>query len=241
MAAMPTSPGVTREVVSYVRRSARMNPSQERAWDTLASGMVIDVPPRETSTSIATDARVDWAAAFGRRAPLIVEIGSGTGHALAAVAAAHPAHNVVAFEVYRPAVASAMARVSREGLGNVRFVVADGAEGLRRLFSPQSIGDLLVFFPDPWHKARHHKRRLITRGLADLVASRLVPGGSWRLATDWADYAEAMREVLDPHPRLVNPHGGWAPRWEVRPLTKYEQRGLDAGRRIYDLTYTVRP
>lgn len=217
-----------------------MNPSQQRAWDTLGENLVIDVPARATSTSIATDARVDWQAAFGRSAPVVVEIGSGTGQALAAVAAAFPDHNVISFEVYKPAVASAMARISREGLTNVRFVVADGAEGLVRLFSPGSIRELLVFFPDPWHKARHHKRRLVTTEMADVVASRLTPGGLWRLATDWADYAEAMRAVLDPHPALRNVHDDWAPRWAIRPVTKYEERGTSAGRRIFDLTYTTR-
>lgn len=237
---MSTAPRVHREVVSYVRRSTRMNPSQHKAWTTLRSGLVVDVPTRETTTSIAPDAHVDWVAAFGRAAPLIVEIGSGTGDSLVAVAAAHPEHNVVAFEVYSPAVASAMARVNREGLGNVRFVVADGAEGLARLFGPGSITELHTFFPDPWHKKRHHKRRLVNRRFADLVADRLVPEGRWRIATDWADYAAQIRDLLDHHSGLLNLHQGWAPRWPVRPITRFEERGLAAGRPILDLTYAAR-
>lgn len=238
---MPTpGPRIHRDVVSYVRRSSRMNPSQQRAWDTLRHQLVVPVAPGERSTSIASGARVDWEAVFGRTAPLVVELGSGTGEALAGVAAAFPDRNVVSFEVYRPAVASAMATVARQGLGNVRFVVADGSEGLLRLFEPASIVELLVFFPDPWQKARHHKRRLITANFADLVASRLATGGVWRLATDWADYAEAMRDLLDRHPAFENRFGGPAPRWELRPVTKYEARGRAAGREIIDLCYVRR-
>ncbi|WP_309224323.1 tRNA (guanosine(46)-N7)-methyltransferase TrmB [Propioniciclava sp. MC1683] len=233
----PDRPRVHREVVSYVRRSARMNASQEKAWTTLADDLVIRVPARELSTSVHPDAHVDWAATFGREAPLFVEIGSGRGEALVALAEQHPEANVVAFEVFQPAVASTLSRINRHGVTNVRVVLANGVEGLEHLFAPATVAELWTFFPDPWHKPRHHKRRLVSPEFAELVASRLVPGGQWRLATDWADYAEAMREVLDVAPGLVNVHGGWAPRWAERPLTKYEQRGLDAGREVHDLTY----
>lgn len=233
----PDRPRIHREVVSYVRRSARMNPSQEKAWTTLADRYVVDVPARELSTSVHPDARVDWAATFGRTAPLFVEIGSGRGEALVAIAEQHPEADVVAFEVFQPAVASTLSRINRHGLTNVRVVLANGVEGLERLFAPGSVAQLFTFFPDPWHKPRHHKRRLVSPEFAALVASRLTPDGTWRLATDWADYAEAMREVLDVAPGLANVHGGWAPRYAERPLTKYEQRGLDAGRAVFDLTY----
>lgn len=224
-------------MVSYVRRSARMNASQEKAWATLADRFVVPVPQRELSTSVHPDARVDWAAEFGRAAPLFVEIGSGRGEALVALAEQHPEADVVAFEVFQPAVASTLSRINRHGVTNVRVVLANGVEGLEHLFGPASITELWTFFPDPWHKPRHHKRRLVSPEFAALVASRLTPAGVWRLATDWADYAEAMREVLDVAPGLANVHGGWAPRWEQRPVTKYEQRGLAAGRSIRDLTY----
>ena len=214
-----------------------MNASQEKAWTTLADDLVIRVPARELSTSVHPDAHVDWAATFGREAPLFVEIGSGRGEALVALAEQHPEANVVAFEVFQPAVASTLSRINRHGVTNVRVVLANGVEGLEHLFAPATVAELWTFFPDPWHKPRHHKRRLVSPEFAELVASRLVPGGQWRLATDWADYAEAMREVLDVAPGLVNVHGGWAPRWAERPLTKYEQRGLDAGREVHDLTY----
>ena len=235
---MPAAPRrVHREVVSYVRRSARMSDSQRRAWDAHAERFVVDVPARDLSTSIAPDARVDWSAEFGRGAPLVVEIGPGAGETLAAVAAARPEVDVVAFEVYQPAVASLLSRVARADLTNVRVVLANGVEGLERLVAPGTLTELWTFFPDPWHKARHHKRRLVSPALADLVASRLVEGGRWRLATDWPDYAEWMRATLDPHPGLRNVHDGWAPRWDARPLTRYEARGLAAGRPVHDLTY----
>lgn len=228
---------IHRDVVSYVRRSGRMNAAQQRAWDLYHEDGVVELPAGERVTSIATDAQIDWAGVFGREAPLLVEIGSGTGHAVTALAQAHPHANVIAFEVYTPAVASTLGRLARHGVDNVRLVIADGAQALATIFEPATISELWTFFPDPWHKARHHKRRLVSPEFAAIVSSRLVPGGRWRLATDWADYAEAMREVLDAEPGLHNEYDGWAPRWELRPVTKYEQRGRVAGREIYDLSY----
>ncbi|MDO5498687.1 MAG: tRNA (guanosine(46)-N7)-methyltransferase TrmB [Propionibacteriaceae bacterium] len=229
--------------MSFVRRSTRMNPSQEKAWAT-RERYLVEVPRRETSTSIAPGARIDWPGVFGREAPLVVEIGSGTGDSLAVMAAAAPDRDHVAFEVFRPALASTMIKLTAAGLTNVRLVDANGVEGLRELFVPGSIAELWTFFPDPWHKARHHKRRLVDAGFAALVASRLTPTGVWRIATDWADYAEHCREVLDDHPDLINEYagsGGLAPRLAARPITKYERRGLAAGRRVFDLTYHRRP
>lgn len=228
-------------MVSYVRRSARMNPSQEKAWAAHAPRLVVEVPRGDRSTSIRPDAGVDWSATFGREAPLMIEIGSGRGEALAALAAAHPEANVVAFEVFQPAVASALSLLARAGIDNVRIVLADGAQGLRRLVGPGELAQLWTFFPDPWHKARHHKRRLVDPGFAALAASRLATGAHWRLATDWEDYALAMREVLDAAPGLAPAPGadadGWAPRYADRPVTKYEARGAAAGRTIHDLDY----
>lgn len=234
---MPATASIHRDVVSYVRRSGRMNESQHRAWDAHHDAWVVDLPRGERQTSISPEASVDWTAAFGREAPLKVEIGSGTGHAITALAEAMPDANLVAFEVFEPAVASTLGRLARHGVTNVRLVVADGVQALATLFGEASVSELWTFFPDPWHKARHHKRRLVGPDFAALVASRLEPGGVWRLATDWDDYADAMRDVLDAEPGLVDCHDGWAPRYELRPLTKYEQRGLDAGRTIHDLAY----
>jgi len=239
MAAMPTSAPITRDVVSYARRSARMNSSQQRSWDA-NQHLLIELPAGQRITSVAAEAHIDWTAAFGRNSALMVEIGSGTGHAITALAQANPQANLVAFEVFTPAVASTLGRLARHEVENVRLVVADGAQALATVFEEASITELWTFFPDPWHKARHHKRRLVSTKFAQLVASRLTPDGVWRLATDWVDYAEAIRETLDAAPGLRNLYDGWAPRFPGRPVTKYEQRGLDAGRRIYDLTYQRR-
>lgn len=231
-------PRVHREVVSFVRRSARMNQSQQRNWDTWHSRYLVEVPRTERSTSVHPDATVDWAEVFHRSAPLIVEIGSGNGEALAATALARPDANVVAFEVFEPAVATTMGRLARHQVDNVKIVLADGVEGLTQLFGSGHLAEIHVFFADPWHKARHHKRRLVNDSFAELVSDRLQPQGVLRLATDWADYAEWMREVLDQAPALRNEYpAAWAPRFPTRPVTKYEQRGIDAGRTILDLTY----
>ncbi|WGT47945.1 tRNA (guanosine(46)-N7)-methyltransferase TrmB [Tessaracoccus lacteus] len=233
----PLPPRLHRDVVSFVRRSTRMNESQMKAWERYEKAFVVDVPRGDMSTSIADDARVDWVAAFGREAPLIVEIGSGAGDSLAPMAEGRPDANVVAFEVFEPAVASTLGRLGRHGIGNVRVVVADGAQGLAKLFDDGSVSELWTFFADPWHKKRHHKRRLVGTDFADAVVAKLAPGGLWRLATDWEDYALWMREHLDGFAGLENVHGGWAPRLAERPVTKYERKGLEAGRVVFDLTY----
>lgn len=214
-----------------------MNPSQARAWNLWAERFVLDVPRRDRSTTIAPGTVIDWEEVFGRTAPLVVEIGSGAGDSLVPMAAARPETDFVAFEVFQPAVASTLGHLGREDIGNVRVVLADGQQGLEQLFAHGSVAELWTFFADPWHKSRHHKRRLVGTDFADVVASRLVPGGLWRLATDWADYATWQKNVLDAQPGLANVHGGWAPRLEARPVTRYEARGLDAGRQIFDLTY----
>lgn len=224
-------------MVSYVRRSTRMRPAMRAALDTHGPRFVIQVASGERSTSLAPDAQVDWDETFGRSAPLAVDIGPGHGESVVAYAQSHPDTNVVGFEVFQPALAAAVARVNSAGLTNVRFVASDGAEGLTLLFHPASVTHLATYFPDPWHKTRHHRRRLISARFAALVASRLVIGGRWNLATDWEDYALAMRSTLDSTTGLVNAHPGWAPRPPDRPVTKYEARGLAAGRTIRDLEY----
>lgn len=232
---------VRRGVVSFVRRSARMNPRQTRAWDAYSDHWVLDVPRAETDTSIDPTYAVDLNQTFGRKAPLIVEIGPGMGNSLIPMAKAHSHANVLAFEVFQPAVAQILARLARESVDNVRVVQADAVEGLTTVVPPASVDQLWMFFPDPWHKSRHHKRRLLSSEFADLAASVLKPGGVWRLATDWADYATAMRAVLEAHDGFVSEYpGGWAPRWEERPITRFEHRGIEAGRRIFDLSYRRR-
>ena len=227
-----------RDVVSFVRRSNRMRPNQRRAWEAYRDRFVLEVPRLDTSTSVHPAASLDLEKAFGRDAELIVEIGPGTGESLVPMAKARPQANVLAFEVYQPAIARMLAQLARNGLDNVRIVEADAVAAMEYLVPVRSVDEIWLFFPDPWHKARHHKRRLLTPEFAALSAARLKPLGIWRIATDWADYAERMREVLDSDPSFANLHpSGWAPRWDGRPVTHFEQRGLDAGRQIFDLAY----
>lgn len=214
-----------------------MRPPQRRAWESQRHRFLVEVQRDQTSTSVAAGRPLDLAGVFGRDAPLIVEIGPGTGESLVPMALQFRAANLLAFEVYQPALARVIGSLSDAGLDHVRVVDADAVDGLSHLLPPESINSLWMFFPDPWPKARHHKRRILSPAFADLVASRLKPGARWRLATDWAHYAGQMRDVLDGHPRFRNEHRGWAPRWGVRPITRFEQRGLDAGRSVLDLTY----
>lgn len=229
---------VHRDVVSYVRRSARMRPNQRQSWEDHHDRFVIEVARGETSTSVHPEAHVDLVSAFGRVAPLIVEIGPGTGESLVLMAAARPDADVLAFEVYQPAIAQILGRLVASGVGNVRVIEADAEASLQRLIPDGAIEELWTFFPDPWHKSRHHKRRLLSHSFVSLAATRLRVGGVWRLATDWADYADQMRRVLDDSPAFENASGDeWAPRLKSRPLTRFERRGLDAGRHVYDLCY----
>jgi tRNA (guanine-N7-)-methyltransferase len=216
-----------REVLTYARRGSRFTPRQQAAWDAHHESWVIP------------DAAVDqpdfrWADWFGREAPIVVEIGSGVGEATAALAPTVSAYDVLAFEVWRPGVADGLWRVAESGATNVRFCSVDAVWSMEHLFGPGEVAGLWTFFPDPWQKKRHHKRRLVTPGFAALAASRLAPGATWRLATDWADYAEQMVEVLDAEPALS---GGVVQRWEERPVTRFERKGLAAGRSITDLAY----
>ncbi len=239
----PRAPRVHREVTSFVRRSTRMRPVHLRAWERLRHAYVLEVPQRSTSTSVAPGHPLDPSAVFGREAPLVVEIGPGTGESLVAMAAARPEVDVLAFEVYLPGVARAVHRLHETGVTNVRLLQTDAVDGLTHLLGPGSVAELWTFFPDPWPKAKHHKRRLVDHAFAHLAADRLRPGGQWRLATDWADYADQMRTVLDTHPDLATAAisaDGWADRDPDRPLTRFEQRGIDAGRVVRDLRYRRR-
>ncbi len=216
-----------REVLSYSRRGNRFTPSQAEAWERHAADWVI---PDEA----VDDPGFAWSRWFGREAPLVVEIGPGVGEATGVLAAARPDHDVLALEVWRPGVAAALAEVAAAGATNVRFCAVDAAWVLEHLVAPDSLAGLWTFFPDPWPKTRHHKRRLVGRDFASLAASRLAPGAEWRLATDWADYAEQMREVLDAEPHL---EGGEVERWADRPVTKFERKGLAVDRAITDFCY----
>ncbi len=217
-----------REVLTYSRRGSRFTPRQQQAWDEYAGRWW--VPDEAVDQPGFT-----LAGLFDRPAPLIMEIGSGIGESTATLAAARPAYNVVAFEVWLPGVADTLGRLADAGLDNVRMVSVDAVWSMEQLLSPGELAELWTFFPDPWHKKRHHKRRLLNPDFVRLAATRLAPGATWRLATDWADYAEQMVEVLDAEPLLS---GGVVPRWAERPVTKFERRGLAADREITDLAYT---
>jgi tRNA (guanine-N7-)-methyltransferase len=219
-----------REVLTYSRRGSRFTPSQQESWDAHHRHWVI---PDET----VDDPSFGWVGEFGRAAPLVVEIGSGIGEATAALAASRPAYDVVALEVWRPGVAHTLGLLAEAGAENVRLLSVDAVWCLEQLFGPGDLEELWTFFPDPWPKKRHHKRRLVNPEFAALAASRLRPGGVWRLATDWADYAHEMRVVLDAETALA---GGVVPRWQERPVTKFERKGVAAGRQIVDLAYRRR-
>jgi tRNA (guanine-N7-)-methyltransferase len=217
----------------YIRRRGRMTRAQARALDELYADRC--VPP--------DGAPLDADALFGRRAPIAVEIGFGMGHALAGLAANHPDWNCLGIEVYRPGIGALLHQCQARGLDNVRILEGDARAAFRERLAPRSVHRIHVFFPDPWPKARHHKRRLIEPAFAALLASRLEIGGRLLLATDWADYAEGMLEVLDAEPGLRNlaPGGGYFPQPADRATTRFEQRGLRLGHAVFDLAYEAVP
>jgi tRNA (guanine-N7-)-methyltransferase len=224
--------------VSFVRRSGRMSEAQERAWEHLAQHYVLTVPRDAAATSVARESHLDPAEVWGRVAPLIVEIGSGQGHAIIAAAVSRPEVNFLAVEVFRAGLARTMLDAERGGIGTLRLVEANAPEVLEHLLPAASVTEVWVFFPDPWHKHKHTKRRLVTSEFAAVAARALAPGGVLRLATDWEEYARSMRAVLDAAPGLVRGfEGEWAPRFEGRVLTAFERKGARAGRAIRDLAY----
>ncbi|CAN5234027.1 MAG: tRNA (guanosine(46)-N7)-methyltransferase TrmB [Nocardioides sp.] len=218
---------VMREVLSYARRGNRLVGPQQASWDAHASAWLV---PEEAFD----EPGFDPASYFDREAELIVEIGGGMGESTAALAVANPDANILGFEVWRPGVAETFGRLAKIGATNVRMCMVDAAWTIRNRLAPDSVSLMTTFFPDPWHKSRHHKRRIVNLENAAGFASRLAPGGVWRLATDWPEYAEQMVEVLDAVPTLS---GGLTDRWDGRPLTKFERKGIRAGRPITDLAY----
>ena len=217
---------------SFVVRAGRIGPGQVRALAELA--------PRFVLPFVAAGP-VDFAVAFDRAAPLVVEIGFGMGSTTALMAAAAPERNFLGIEVHPPGVGALLQRIDEADLANVRIVQHDAVEVLESMIASASLAAVHVFFPDPWHKKRHHKRRLIQPAFVRLLSSRLAPGATLHCATDWEPYAEQMLEVLSAEPSLVNAVGtGFAPRPASRPLTKFEQRGIDRGHGVWDLLFTKR-
>lgn len=215
-----------------------MSEAQERAWAELATFYAIDVERDAAATSIRPGTTVDPVAVFGRRSPLVVEIGSGQGHAIVHAAAAAPDTDFLAVEVFRAGLARTMLDADRVGIRNLRVVEANAPEVLEHLLPEASVDELWVFFADPWHKAKHNKRRLIAPAFPPLAARALRDGGVLRLATDWHDYALQMRDVLADAADFTRDFDGeWAPRFAGRTMTAFERKGLAKGREICDLAY----
>ena len=212
---------------SYVLRQGRFSPAQQKAYAELMPRYGVPYG----------DAPLDFAAVFGRRAPAVVEIGSGMGETTVDIAAAHPDTDYLAIEVHAPGVGALLRRVAERGLGNVRVVQHDAVEVLRDMVPPASLAAIHVFFPDPWPKKRHHKRRLVQPEFAALAASRLAPGGRLHAATDWQEYADHMLGVLSEVSGMRNSAADFAPRPPWRPETKFEKRGRGLGHGVWDLVF----
>jgi len=216
-----------RPVRSYVLRGGRLGPGQERALLEIGPRFVLPFGARA----------VDLGTAFGRGAPRIVEIGFGMGEATATVAAAMPGYDFIAIEVHEAGVGALLRRIGEQSLSNVRIVRHDAVDVLREMIAPASLAGVHLWFPDPWPKKRHHKRRLMQPAFASLAASRLAPGGYLHCATDWQPYAEQMLAVLAGEPLLANTAAGYAPRPPWRPATKFERRGVALGHGVWDLLF----
>lgn len=214
---------------------ARRGDALDRLWPAL--GFSVHDPDLGLAPT-GPDGTLDAARLFGRTAPVVLEIGSGMGDATAEMAAADPARDYLAVEAHLPGIAHLLTLVEDRGLTNVRVAHGDALDLVRRVVAPGSLDAVHVFFPDPWPKARHHKRRIIAPAHVALLRSRLVLGGTLHLATDWAPYAEQMLEVVTADEGLANAHPGYAPRPAHRPVTKFERRALDAGRPVHDLVAT---
>ncbi len=224
---MTDDSGAHSRIRSYVLRAGRVGSGQARALAELGPRFVL--PWRAEPLDLAT--------VFGRRAPLILEIGFGMGEGLAETAAAHLENDYLGVEVHTPGVGALLKQIGERNLANVRIVQHDAVDVLTHMLAPASLAGVHIFFPDPWHKKRHHKRRLIQPPLVSLLASRLAPGGYLHLATDWQDYAEQMLAVLGAEPLLENTEADYAPRPDTRPLTRFEQRGLRLGHGVWDLVF----
>jgi tRNA (guanine-N7-)-methyltransferase len=216
-----------RPIRSYVLRQGRATGAQRRAREALLPQFGIPYAP----------APLDLDRAFGRAAPRVLEIGFGMGETTARIAAQHPETDYLGIEVHAPGVGGLLKRVAELELANVRIVQHDAAEVLRDMIAPAALDGAHVFFPDPWPKKRHHKRRLVQAPFVALLATRLKTGAYLHVATDWEDYARQILDVLSAEPLLENTCGGFAPRPAWRPQTKFEARGLRLGHRVRDLLF----
>ena len=219
-----------RSIRSFVLRQGRLSNAQQRAHETLLPVYGIPYAPEP----------LDLGGAFGRIVPNILDIGFGMGETTAAIAQAHPQNDYLGIEVHTPGVGSLLKQIGELGLSNVRIIQYDAVQVLEKMIAPQSLDGVHIFFPDPWPKKRHHKRRLIQGPLAALLASRLKTGGYVHAATDWREYAEHMLAVLSAEPALKNTADGFAPRPDARPQTKFESRGLKLGHGVWDIVFHKR-
>ena len=234
---------------SFTRRSRELPVNLARTWEAHAERYVIEPRRGVGYTTVADDFHLDAEELFGRQAPLTLEIGSGTGEQIVAAAAANPDRDYLALEVWVPGIAKLISKAVDAGVDNIRVLEADVAQALPIMLGDACLDEVWTFFPDPWRKARHRKRRLVSDEFALQVARVLRDGGVWRLATDWDDYAWQMRDVIEGCPLFENPYvgqrpdpedpeaerGGFAPRYEGRVVTHFETRGIDAGRRVHDI------
>jgi len=218
-----------RKIRSFVRREGRLTPGQQRALDELwpRFGIEHDSGP------------IDLDAVFGRSAPRVLEIGFGNGASLAEQAIKHPDTDFLGIEVHRPGVGSLLQAIERDGLLNVRVMQEDAVEIVRDQIEPATLDKVQLFFPDPWHKKKHHKRRIVQPKFIELLRQRLKPGGLFHMATDWGNYAEHMLEVMNNAEGFTNtsPTGDYVERPESRPLTKFEQRGHRLGHGVWDIIF----
>jgi tRNA (guanine-N7-)-methyltransferase len=216
-----------RHIRSFVLRQGHLSTAQRRAVDTLL--------PRYGIPYVARPLDLDQA--FGRSAQKVLEIGFGMGDSTATIAAAHPEIDYLTLEVHTPGVGNLLKLIDAQSIGNIRIIQHDAVEVLRDMIPDNSLDGVHIFFPDPWHKARHHKRRLIQSPFIAKLALKLKPGGYIHAATDWQEYAEQILDVLNSEQQLENTAADYALRPEYRPLTKFEQRGLRLGHGVWDLVF----
>ena len=219
-----------RPIRSFVMRTGRMTAGQARALEDLWPRYGVEYSPAPLSLDQV----------FGRHAPRTLEIGFGNGEHLASLATAHPERDYFGIEVHRPGVGHLLMLAEKNGLTNLRASTHDAVEVLRDQVPPGSLDEVLLLFPDPWHKKRHHKRRLIQPAFVALLAARMKPGAYLHVATDWQDYAEHILATLTHEPALANTCESYASRCEQRPLTKFESRGLRLGHEVWDLVFRRR-
>lgn len=225
-----TAPSGTGHIRSFVHRRAHITPGQKEALDRLLPQW--SIPYRS--------ALLDIGKTFGRSAPTVLEIGFGMGETTQKIAQARPEDNFLGVEVFNAGVGALLKRIDESGVQNIRIIQHDAVEVVRDMIAPDSLAGVHVYFPDPWPKKRHHKRRLIQPEFVALLTSRLAPGGYIHCATDWENYAEQMLDVLSGNPDLVNTAESYAPRPDFRPQTKFETRGLRLGHGVWDLIFKRR-